>query len=173
MSPNPLWRDIYNFKVNFCPSHSYHQKSFFFSIIWELLSLMLTKVLIRVDCRFFFTQPEKVCIERHNFDPSLRPWGGFAATAACLGARFASSCLGATVLQSWVFNCFANAFCPPHFLQTGKPGLANKRLIVSVQMERWQIGGTYCILWGNYTTLWLWEIPELRAFPGPSYTDQI
>ena len=64
-----LWRycceDVYNFKVNFLPSNFISSKKFFMTRhqIYEL-----TKVLIRVDCRFFFTEPEKICKRRHNFD---------------------------------------------------------------------------------------------------------
>ena len=90
---------------------------------------MLTKVPIRVDCRFFYMQPGKfarggaILTPAFDLGEILHP-----PQQRVLGPRFAPSCLGATVLQT--------RFAPPHFLQTGKPGLANKRLIVPVEMDR-------------------------------------
>ena len=91
----------------------------------ELILLMLKNVLIHVDSTYnqkIFVRGATILTPAFNLGPDgevLQP------PQRVLGPRFA--------FVSWG-NCFANAFCP-HFLQTGKPSLANKRLIVS-EMKR-------------------------------------
>ena len=134
-----LWRDICNLRswgwTTFFPIIILYYRIILlfkkFSIIRtskELILLMLKNVFIHVDSTYnqkIFVRGATILTPAFNLGPGgevLHP------PQRVLGPRFARF-----AFVSWG-NCFANAFCP-HFLQTGKPSLANKRLIMS-EMKR-------------------------------------